>query len=251
LPNNKKIANKIETVLFDFGGTLFDYYPSNGEIWAQVAAQFGKKISPNDPRLLQALVEQAVACDRLMLTRSMKLASDIPEYEWLEFNRITLAAIGINSPDAVLAAQKAFAAREGSYKIFHDTKETLKDLKRLGKHIGLVSNSTPKGAAGRRPILQEQGILDYFESIILSSEVGVAKPDSEIFRIALHVMNLKNPNQVWHVGDSYVADVMGARKAGLIPVLFDPTGLRKPDCLCIQSLSDVVIMVRESDKKTE
>ncbi|MFX0115473.1 MAG: HAD family hydrolase [Candidatus Hodarchaeota archaeon] len=249
--NHNNTTKKIEAILFDFGGTLFDFYPSNGEIWAQVAAQFGNMISPNDPQLLQGLVEQADACDRLMLTRSIKLASDIPEREWLELNGIVLSAIGIKDPDAVLAAQKAFVAREGGYKIFHDSRETLKDLKDFGKHIGLVSNSTPKGAAGRRPILQEQGILDYFESIILSSEVGVAKPDREIFKIALREMNLKNPSQVWHIGDSYVADVIGARNAGLIPVLFDPTGLRKPDCLCIQTLSDVVALVRQFNEETE
>lgn len=236
---------KIEAILFDFGGTLFDYDPSNGEIWAQVAAQFGKTISPDNPKLLQGLVDEAEAFDRLMLTNTVKLGGDLPEEEWLKLNSIVLAAIGVNDPGAIKAVQKAFTAREGGYRIFPDTKQTLDDLKQLGKRIGIVSNSTPKGAANRRPILQKHGILEHFETIILSSEVGVAKPDKEIFAIALNEMNVEDPKRVWHVGDFYGADVVGARNAGIAPVLFDPTGIRKAGCLCVHTLSELVPLLRE------
>lgn len=238
----------VEAILFDFGGTLFDYFPSNGEIWAQVASQFGKEIVSNDPKLLQGLVEQTEAYDRFILANSIKLASNIPEAEWRKLNGFVLSAIGINDPQAITAAQQAFAAREGGYKIFSDTIETVSELKQLGKRIGLVSNSTPKGAAGRRPILQKHGILDCFETIILSSEVGVAKPDREIFEITLRAMNLKDSPRVWHVGDDYAADVIGAKNAGITPVLIDPTGLRKVEELCIHSLCEIVRLVREFEE---
>lgn len=240
--------NPVEGILFDFGGTLFDYSPTNGEIWAQVVGHFGKEIEPNDPTLLQALAAQTAAYDQLMLTSSFKLASNIPEAEWRKLNEVTLSAIGINDPQAITVAQEAFAAREGGYTIFPDTIQTLNELKQLGKHIGLVSNSTPKGAAGRRPILQQHGILSCFETIVLSSEVGVAKPDREIFEIALRAMNLKNSQRVWHIGDDFIADVLGAKKAGITPVLLDPAGLRKVEEVCIRSLSEIVPLVREFEE---
>ncbi|MHA2231712.1 MAG: HAD family hydrolase [Candidatus Hodarchaeales archaeon] len=236
---------KVEAVLFDFGGTLFDFDPNNVEIWTQVAAQFGKTITPDDSKLLQGLVDQAEAFDRLMLTKSIRLGRDIPEEEWLKLNTIVLTAIEISDPSAIRAVQEAFTAREGCYRIFPDTKQTLNDLKQLGKRIGIVSNSTPKGATNRRPILQKHGILEYFETIILSSEVGIAKPDREIFEIALGDFGLEDPQRVWHVGDFFGADVVGARNAGIIPVLIDPTGLRNADCLCVHTLSEVVSLLRE------
>ncbi|MFQ5977296.1 MAG: HAD family hydrolase [Candidatus Heimdallarchaeota archaeon] len=241
------MMTKVEAVLFDFGGTLFDFDPSNGEIWAQVAAQFGRTISPDNPKLLQGLVDQAEAFDQLMWTKSIKLGSDIQEEEWLKLNGIVLAAIGINDPDATFAVQKAFAARVGGYRIFPDTKQTLDDLKQLGKRIGIVSNSTAEGAANRRPILQKHGILEYFETIILSSEVGVAKPDRVIFEIALSEMKIENPQRVWYVGDFFGADVVGARNAGIIPVLIDPMGLRNVDCFHVRTLSEIITLLRENE----
>ncbi len=238
----------VEAILFDFGGTLFEYFPTNGEIWAQVANQFGKEIDPNDSNLLQGFVAQIAAYDRLMLTTSFKLASNIPEAEWRKLNGLVLSAIGINDPQAITAAQEAFAAREGDYTIFPDTIQTLSELKQLGKRIGLISNSTPKGAAGRRPLLQQHGILNCFETIILSSEVGVAKPDRKIFEIAFRAMNLKDPHRVWHVGDDFIADVIGAKNAGITPVLIDPAGLRKVEEFCIHSLSEIVPLVREFEE---
>ena len=53
--------------------------------------------------------------------------------------------------------------------------------------------------------------------------VGVEKPDPEIFRIALRRAGVEAAEAV-HVGDLYAVDVVGARRAGLEPVLLDPHG---------------------------
>ena len=63
--------------------------------------------------------------------------------------------------------------------------------------------------------------------------MGVEKPDPEIFRFALKELSLTNsPEKVLYVGNEYKADVLGARAAGLVPVLIDPRGdYEHADCL--------------------
>jgi putative hydrolase of the HAD superfamily len=54
--------------------------------------------------------------------------------------------------------------------------------------------------------------------------VGVAKPDPRIFEIALTAVQAP-PERTVHFGDSLLADVAGARAAGITPVHYDPFGL--------------------------
>ncbi|MBO0696627.1 MAG: HAD-IA family hydrolase [Verrucomicrobia bacterium] len=65
-----------------------------------------------------------------------------------------------------------------------------------------------------RLILQHLGIAKFFEHIFISSEIGADKPDPEIYRRALKLIDL-NPNEVLHVGDDPERDWEAARAAGL------------------------------------
>ena len=58
--------------------------------------------------------------------------------------------------------------------------------------------------------------------ILDSAVVGVAKPDPEIFRLALDALDVPAGGTVLHVGDSLRYDVAGALAAGLQPVHMDP-----------------------------
>ncbi len=78
-----------------------------------------------------------------------------------------------------------------------------------------------------------------------SAVVGVSKPDPRIFRIALERSGLPASDAAY-VGDYYEVDVVGARAAGMAPVLFDPIGAYSGvDCPVVQSLGDVVPLVDE------
>ncbi len=66
-------------------------------------------------------------------------------------------------------------------------------------------------------LLSEYEIGGYFDSVIVSDEVGALKPDPRIFRAALEETRLE-PYEVVHVGDSQ-EDVRGAMAAGIQPIL--------------------------------
>jgi putative hydrolase of the HAD superfamily len=71
-----------------------------------------------------------------------------------------------------------------------------------------------------RPLLQQLRLDRYFETIIVSCEVGFAKPSPVIFEHASKKTGVA-PGQILHVGDSFNDDVAGARAAGCRALLID------------------------------
>jgi putative hydrolase of the HAD superfamily len=65
-----------------------------------------------------------------------------------------------------------------------------------------------------RFILEHLGISKFFRHVFISSELGADKPDPEIYRRALELVDLK-PNEVLHVGDDPKRDWEAASTAGL------------------------------------
>ena len=99
------------------------------------------------------------------------------------------------------------------------TVESLARLRAAGMRLAVISNSDGRAAAA----LDAGGLLDQFEFVIDSGEVGVEKPDPRIFQIALERMGI-NPGDALYVGDLYEVDAVGARAAGLDVMLLDPAG---------------------------
>ncbi len=95
--------------------------------------------------------------------------------------------------------------------------EALERLQRLGLTLAVISNSDGTCAQS----LEDAGLLRYLNFVIDSEVVGVEKPDPRIFEIALARAGA-NPRRALYVGDLYHADVVGARGAGLHPLLLDP-----------------------------
>ena len=80
--------------------------------------------------------------------------------------------------------------------------------------LGLVSVTGVSAGRLMRGILEEQGVLDYFETLAFSDEVGYVKPDQRLFLAALEELGVE-PWKALHVGDSVKSDVLGAKNAGM------------------------------------
>ena len=63
------------------------------------------------------------------------------------------------------------------------------------------------------------------DCVIDSGAVGVSKPDPRIFQIALDAIGIEAAD-AWYVGDMPAIDVVGARAAGLWPIVMDPFDLQ-------------------------
>ena len=77
--------------------------------------------------------------------------------------------------------------------------------------LGIITNGY---ADSQRDRIKASGLANYFQSIVVSAEVGYAKPARQIFEIALKDLQVK-PDNTLFVGDSIKHDYLGAINAGL------------------------------------
>ncbi|MCD1259820.1 HAD-IA family hydrolase [Paenibacillus athensensis] len=135
---------------------------------------------------------------------------------WVAFYRYVLEHLGVHEAwaEAQLLAccselYDLYTAPE-QYRLFDDVKTSLTRVRELGVRLGIVSNFAPT----LRAILADQGVLDWFEPVIVSTEVGLEKPDPAIFRLALERAGLE-PEDVLYVGDHVTNDVWSPNQVGI------------------------------------
>lgn len=113
--------------------------------------------------------------------------------------------------------------------------ELLDNLKQAGFRLAVISNRINPFEEQ----LKSLGIKSYFEYSLAAGTIDAWKPDPAIFQHALSEMNV-NPEQAVYVGDNYFADVVGAQRAGIKPILIDPDNLfPEADCLVINNLNQL------------
>jgi HAD superfamily hydrolase (TIGR01509 family) len=118
--------------------------------------------------------------------------------------------------------------------------ETLRILKAAGFRLGLVTNRSQPCAEE----LAQLGLLDFFELALTAGEVNAWKPDPAIFTEALQRLGASTGTALY-VGDNYYADVIGARQAGLQPVLFDPGELfPEAECPVIRTIGELQALIQ-------
>ena len=92
--------------------------------------------------------------------------------------------------------------------------QVLRSVKDMGLRLGMVSNTGMTPGVSFRRFLAEHGMLDFFEVLTFSDEVGISKPACEIFHMTLEQLG-STPSQAIHVGDHIFNDVAAARACGL------------------------------------
>jgi 2-haloacid dehalogenase len=86
--------------------------------------------------------------------------------------------------------------------------------------LGIVTNGIVHVQKQR---LSKSGLEPYFKFMVISDEVGVAKPDRRIFDFALNRAGQPVPENVLMVGDRLPADILGAQRAGIKTCWFNPS----------------------------
>jgi putative hydrolase of the HAD superfamily len=140
-----------------------------------------------------------------------------------------------------VAARVKARHREGTLwtHVERGTLETLAQLKDRGFTLGVVSN-----ADGRvESFLELVGMTPYLDFVVDSGNVGVEKPNPRIFEIALERADAK-PSEAVHVGDVYEVDVVGARAAGIEPIMIVSNGGPAPsDVRVIRSFTELATLL--------
>ena len=102
--------------------------------------------------------------------------------------------------------------------LFPDAIETINDLKGLGLHVGIITDSDNDYIEAH---LQALGIHNLIDSVTTSEDAGFYKPHPKPFQLALERAGVK-PGEALYVGDNPSKDCVGARNVGMLGVLLDP-----------------------------
>ena len=221
----------LKGIFFDLYGTLL-VYGNMKQAWSDWLSTFYdmlKKRGLNLPKDSFALEcdgffsKVAPVEDEINLTELERRIRSLGKRLNLELDKDQLRPIA----DTIASAWQTHIS------IDPDTIPVLRALKQNNK-IGLVSNfDHPQHV---RNMLVQYGIETFFDTIVISSEVGVKKPDPAIFSFALTQTGLLQ-NEVIYVGDTD-DDVAGATAAGIQPI-FIARPINRTDSAALDYRSDV------------
>jgi putative hydrolase of the HAD superfamily len=117
--------------------------------------------------------------------------------------------------------------------------ETLQRLRLHDLMMGVVTNR----GHSIDDKMESLNLSPYFDFVLTGGDIDVYKPDVRIFEHALKLAQ-SIPEETIYVGDNYHADVIGARNAGIHPILVNTYDLfPNADCPIIQEIGDLLILL--------
>ncbi|QWI19807.1 HAD family hydrolase [Bacillus wiedmannii] len=107
---------------------------------------------------------------------------------------------------------------------FSIDQNTIHFLNHIKSHfkIGIITNGSTHRQKAK---IINTNLNNYFDTIIISEEVGLSKPDKRIFELALNKLNVQ-PEDVLFIGDDLEKDIAGPQNANIKGVWFNPQKIK-------------------------
>ncbi|MGE0517790.1 MAG: HAD family hydrolase [Candidatus Binatia bacterium] len=197
-------------VLFDFGGTLYDYRSlAAGEAESLAALAEWTGVDADMDTLRQAHRAALREVYHAYLPRRFYLHRDL----FGDALARTLEGFG-RSADADLLERHRRLQRElhrRDFQLREGVLATLAALRGRGLHVGMVSNIDQDQLLH---LIDAAGLAPHFDAVLSSETAGACKPDPAIFAAALCRASCR-ADEVLFVGDTLAQDIAGANRAGM------------------------------------
>jgi putative hydrolase of the HAD superfamily len=229
---------QIQTVFLDAGGVLVN---PNWERICESLAQCGVIAAASRLRDAERIVKK-----RMDTAEMIRSTSDGDRFS--AYLRSVIHEAGVAESENVVPALTELHEYNRRWNLWEnipgDVLNTLAKLRDAGMKLVVLSNAN----GTLRESFKRFGLLDKIDHLFDSSEEGLEKPDSEYFLHALKISGA-NAETTVHVGDFYHVDVMGARSAGIRPILLDIANLYEGcDCKRIRELAELVNIITTSQQ---
>lgn len=238
--------NGIKAIFYDLDGTLRTSVPLGRDAFVEQAAALGLETNPE-------IIRRAAIWEHRYFAESPELISDREAFHddsrafWLNYCSRQLQVLGATPDRARELAPQLNAYMGEQFKpqdiIFDDVHETLRTLRASGYFLGILSNRFEPYT----DYLNQHGLGELFDLVVYAGEAGIRKPNPEVFHFMLEKAGF-SPSESMYVGDNYFADAVGARRAGMQPVLYDREGLfEAPDCPVIAEHAQILELLAGRD----
>ena len=184
----------VKGLIFDYGGTI----DTNGVHWSEVI--WDEYIASGIPVTREEFREAYVYVERMLGSTPMILPENT-------FREVLNIKINLQFEKFGLAGDAKSIAENCYIKTIHIINRAKETLEVLSDHFPMILVSNFYGNI--RTVLDEFDLAKYFREIIESAEVGIRKPDPEIYRLAIEKFGL-TPQEVIIIGDSYKNDITPA-----------------------------------------
>lgn len=202
-----------KVIFLDAVGTLFGVRGSVGEVYATVAHQFGVNVDADT--LNQSFTQSFRAAEAPAFSYSGEAELRAEEYAWwMAIATDTFKQAGALEQFSDFA--EFFAdlydhfATAAPWVVYPDVRPALERWHQLNIQLGILSNFDTRLYS----VLHALDLAHFFSSVTLSTEAGFAKPNPQIFRVALQKHQCL-PELAWHVGDHFDEDYQAARSVGM------------------------------------
>ncbi len=234
--------NTIKAIFFDLDGTLRHSTPVAGEVFSDYVVSLGLYMSDED-RLRAARWEHFYWASSVDLRDDLLAHSGETEKFWIEYSRRRLVALGISPSMSAELASKVSEHMGEMYKpesiVPEDVRRVLPKLNQAGYLMAVLSNRDKPF----HDVLESHNLTGHFHFSMAAGEVGIYKPEPGVFQHALDRGKVTAQETVY-VGDNYYADIVGSRRAGLQPVLYDPQGtFPEANCTTIKSFDELEAVI--------
>ena len=192
----------IRAVLFDLDRTLVDRDTAIPRLFRSQWLRVRAEVSPDRP--------EAAFFARLLALDNKGYANKTEMYERIvqEF---------MLPPSRARELEHDFRENYArSVATFPDTLATLSSLRRKGYVLGIITNGTARVQQAK---IDGTGLQAFMSAVLISETEGIKKPHLEIFQRALQRLGVA-PDETVFVGDNLVADVQGAKSAGMKAVWY-------------------------------
>ncbi|HSD68315.1 MAG TPA: YjjG family noncanonical pyrimidine nucleotidase [Woeseiaceae bacterium] len=197
------------TFLIDLDHTLFDSDSSETAAFLQAMNVAGIARPDGYEGLFRRI--------NLELWAAVERGETTPQYvKTHRFERLALEA-GLDA-DPVAMADAYVAGLGANGELYAGAREVL-DILSCNASMALVTNGLSEVQRRR---IERTGIVDYFDAVIISAEVGVAKPAAEIFDIAFAELDAPSKESALIVGDNLASDILGGTNYGIATCWYNP-----------------------------
>lgn len=201
---------RYEVIIFDADQTLFDFKKSEKVAFMNTRYDFNLEYDEEHHLKIYKEINTAIWDDfekgkitqeKLKVERFRRLGERLKE----EFN------------ENEFAKRYMYNLSTASY-LYEDSRELIEKL-HLDRKLSIVTNGL---SAVQNTRIRKSEIAHYFQDIVVSEEVNVAKPNPRILEIALENLKYTDKSRVLIVGDSLSSDIQGGINFGIDTCWYNP-----------------------------
>jgi putative hydrolase of the HAD superfamily len=221
---------EVQAIIFDLDDTLWEV----GPVIVRAEHAMLAFLAERYPRVLERHTLDSMRDVRARM--ALEHPAMRHDFTWLRLESLRRHAREAGYSEVM--ADEAFAVfyrARNEVTLYEDVLPTLESLRARFRLLAISNGNADLAAIG---------LAGFFECALAARDAGMLKPDPRIFALLLQQAGLA-PERVVHVGDDVVADVAGARRAGVTPVWLNRTGAdwpaaASPPPLTVRSLTELV-----------